>query len=279
MALIGLGVYWAYQQPTLKPQLDQVWHNLLVLVDQTQNELNQQVGFQNTGNLGPQTVSVSVSKDKASDWMDVGKMGPAILGNSHPSLQIEIDYTTTSKPDSTYLNVITDVLSTYSGKNPQLSFGASDLPAKPSYSLQDIVNITKTYRTCFTSSTKVCLYVLFLPGKLGDSTALGAAYTSTSLVLFPSQFSSAAGPIGDKNRVATATITHELGHLFGLVGLISPSKKPHQDANHPGHSTNSNSVMYWAVEDSGLPGILGGGPPTQFDQDDIFDINQIKASQ
>jgi hypothetical protein len=47
---------------------------------------------------------------------------------------------------------------------------------------------------------------------------------------------------------------------------------PHEDGQHPKHSTNDQSVMYWAVENTlGIQGLLGT-IPNQFDQNDIDDV-------
>ena len=66
---------------------------------------------------------------------------------------------------------------------------------------------------------------------------------------------------------------HEVGHLLGLVDLVLETGR--QDPEHPGHSRNRGSVMYFAVESTLVGDLLGGGPPTRFDDADRADLRAI----
>ena len=48
------------------------------------------------------------------------------------------------------------------------------------------------------------------------------------------------------------------------------------DPEHPGHSPNRGSVMYHAVESTLLGTVLSGGPPRDFDADDLADLAAIR---
>ena len=72
-----------------------------------------------------------------------------------------------------------------------------------------------------------------------------------------------------------AVVTHEMGHLLGLVDLVLDDKRG--DPAHPGHSTNRGSVMFWAVETSLVGQVLGGPPPVDFDSDDVADLRKIRT--
>jgi hypothetical protein len=51
---------------------------------------------------------------------------------------------------------------------------------------------------------------------------------------------------------------------------------PHEDAAHPGHSTNRDSVMYWQAEGTDVVSLfLQGGAPDDFDANDIADLRAI----
>jgi hypothetical protein len=71
-------------------------------------------------------------------------------------------------------------------------------------------------------------------------------------------------------------VTHEVGHLLGLVDLVLHTGR--QDPEHPGHSRNQQSVMFWAVESSLITDVLTGGPPTNFDDDDRADLAAIRSN-
>jgi len=65
------------------------------------------------------------------------------------------------------------------------------------------------------------------------------------------------------------------------VNLGYHSPRPHEDPQHPGHSNDPNSVMYWAVDNVGVATLLGGhtAPPTDFDPDDRADLSDIRRGE
>ena len=69
---------------------------------------------------------------------------------------------------------------------------------------------------------------------------------------------------------------HEVGHLLGLVDLVLDTGRA--DPEHPGHSSNRSSVMYWAVESTLITDVLAGGPPRDFDADDLRDLAAIRGA-
>src|SRR5581483_9374283 len=84
----------------------------------------------------------------------------------------------------------------------------------------------------------------------------------------------AAGLLGDPGRMELAVATHELGHLLGLVDLVLHTGR--EDAEHPGHSPNRDSVMFWAVETDLVSTLLGASPSTRFDAADLADLAAIR---
>lgn len=276
LAAVLLGLYWIYQQPQFRPQIDDLLNRAEVLLNLAEEQVNQNVGVGGISNGPAGKVGILVPRNKLSDWQQVGQMGKQILGTT--PLNIEVDYTGSSKPDDSDLQTFKNIIGKYSGRTPTVVLSQSDLPVRDNYSLQDVVSLTKSNRSCYSSSSQVCLYVMFLPGKLEGSNALGVSYTSTALLLLPDQFKGSASAFVSRNRIAQATITHEIGHLFGLINLTYHSAYNHEDASHPGHSNNPGSVMYWAVEDLSVNTIINGGPPTTFDGYDEADIAQIKNS-
>ena len=72
---------------------------------------------------------------------------------------------------------------------------------------------------------------------------------------------------------------HEFGHLLGLVNLVYKSPVDHEDKDHPGHSNNEDSVMYWAVESADIGNIITGQLPDEFDNDDLNDLSGILSGE
>jgi hypothetical protein len=69
-------------------------------------------------------------------------------------------------------------------------------------------------------------------------------------------------------------MTHEVGHILGLVNNGIPMQKAREDPDHRGHSSNPRSVMYWKVETGNIIDFLRNGNriPNEFDEDDKADM-------
>lgn len=272
LAAIIFGLYSLYQSPAYRGDLDRAWKELLSRIDTLQGEITQPVG-----DITSQTTEVRIPKSQIFDWQKIGTAGKEIL-SGRSALAIEVDYTRTVSPRSADTAAVATALEKYSGKKVEMVGGNEVTQAQESYTLADIVEITKINRSCLSSTARTCIYILFLPGKFENSSALGLSYTATATAFFAEQAEKSANPIAPRDRIARATLTHELGHLFGLINLTYKSDRDHEDPSHPGHSKNSGSVMYWAVEDLSISTLLSGGPPVNFDADDEADIAKIKAS-
>lgn len=109
--------------------------------------------------------------------------------------------------------------------------------------------------------------LLFLGGAAADGEdTVGVAVVADLAAVFVDKV---AGPAYEE-----AVTVHELGHLLGLVDLVLDTGR--EDPEHPGHSTNRRSVMYWAVESTILQDLLAGGPPREFDEADLADLATIR---
>lgn len=126
------------------------------------------------------------------------------------------------------------------------------------------------------SASVAVVKLAFLRGEFSDrSSSLGVAVSASVAAIFTEQVEAAAGPLGSSRRHELAVTIHELGHLLGLVDFVLDTGR--EDPEHPGHSRNRDSVMFWAVESSLIRDVLAGGPPTEFDEADRADLDRIRT--
>lgn len=118
------------------------------------------------------------------------------------------------------------------------------------------------------------LRLLFVRGTYeGNGGVLGVAVRGDVLAVFVDQVRAAGG--FDPASVERAVLTHEVGHLLGLVDLwLVTGRAP---GDRPGHSANPSSVMHFAVESNLIGSLLGVRPPDRFDTADLADLAAIRA--
>ena len=197
--------------------------------------------------------------------------------NNYSKLHIEINYVTDNSPDSDAIDILKKRIQEVSDKTSitvsQSAFGSTD----NSYSLEEIVNIENNERERFKSGDTFVIHILYLNGEYQDNDkTLGLAYTGSSFVLFKEKITAASLLFISAADIEKSVIVHEFGHLLGLINNGYKSPHNHEDSQHPNHSNNEESVMYWAIESQDIGNQLDGEPPNEFDADDIDDLRLIK---
>ena len=102
----------------------------------------------------------------------------------------------------------------------------------------------------------------------------GVAVDASTIAIFKDSVEAAENIIQrpSSEEIERAVSVHEAGHLLGLVNLVYESPIDHEDPDHPGHSNNDNSVMYWAIETNDVGNLITGNLPNTFDADDKSDL-------
>ncbi|HIN08008.1 MAG TPA: hypothetical protein EYM67_00030 [Candidatus Poseidoniales archaeon] len=203
-----------------------------------------------------------------------------LRSDPYDELLLEISYVEGNAPDSGALDLLKQRIKETTGKSTvstqQHAFSSDD----DSYTLDEVVALEERERTRHKEDGTFVIHLLYLNGEYGDNPdALGVAYRGSSIVIFKEQVEDAAFLFVSAQDIEKAVLVHEYGHLVALVNIGYISPHDHEDADHPGHSNNEDSVMYWAVESVDLGTQLAGEPPNQFDSDDLDDLRRMREGK
>lgn len=233
---------------------------------------------------------------------DGGRVGSAAKGlldpREHAKLIVELDYPSGAAPNAEAKQLLLDTLKQVSGREEsQIDLiEKAEIPSEPDkkYTLSELVALESEHRDHQTKGDTAALYILYVAGGYegddGDSRVLGLAYRGTSVAIMKGnvQAGSRGGGIGgiisptvDERCIERSVLVHEFGHAAGLVNLGTPMVRPHEDSAHRGHSSNKESVMYYAVENTvDLFALFGGCAdiPYTFDDNDLADLRALRDS-
>lgn len=168
---------------------------------------------------------------------------------------------------------VRQVLATASGKPVSVATGGLDGGARSwtGEALRSLADASSPAQT----AEQAVLTLLYLRGGFAENErAVGVAVRGDVAAIFAERVGEASGVLGNRRAVEEAVTMHEVGHLLGLVDLVLDTGRA--DPEHPGHSPNPDSVMYYAVESTLIGSVLGGGPPRDFDQADLDDLARIR---
>lgn len=175
--------------------------------------------------------------------------------------------------DAATLNLVKSLLAEQSGK-PVTVRGPNTLnAAASSYSSNDIRGLAA--QGLPQSDGTAVIHLLFLSGDFEKDGVLGVTVRGDTMAVFPDAISRSASPLVSPSRIERSVVVHELGHVLGLVDLFLDANR--EDPDHPGHSKNRNSVMFWAVESDLVAQLFTGPPPVDFDSADLADLRRIRG--
>jgi hypothetical protein len=212
----------------------------------------------------------------------VGANGRAYLRGDRSRTIIEVDAQEGASVDDDAIAHLRDTLARVSDRDEMVFAGGETFTSeRREWSRDDLRAAAESHRDNYSDDTTTVLYVLIVRGGFtrdGERTeAIGVAYNGSEMALFPDRWSDLAGSLtGSSRQVERAVAVHELGHLLGLVNLTYTSEIDHEDPEHPGHSSNRDSVMYWAVETTLIGQVFSGPPPDTFDDADLADLVGLK---
>lgn len=210
--------------------------------------------------------------------LGIGQVAPALLRPGRGDrVVLEVRAQEGAAPSRSTIDHVTQVLSTVSQK--AVSVDGPDLlgGGAREWTQREIISAAASAAQFESGRSQVVLRVLFLRGTYGgDRGVLGVAVAGDIAAVFSDQVARAAGILVSPSVVEDAVTMHEVGHLLALVDLHLRTGRA--DPDHPGHSRNKRSVMYWQVESDLIAQLLDGGIPRDFDSDDLADLASIRSS-
>jgi hypothetical protein len=228
-----------------------------------------------SGRTAPPATTAQVSKEADVGKGAVGSFARRILRPA-PAQRIVLELLVQEKVNPTDRSIrhVTKVLGEVSGKPVSTPRVALPSGGDNRYSAAEVIKLADQYGVAPQGGDQAVIRMLVLAGRSDDPNVLGFAIRGDVLAIFPEQLHQAESPLVDFATLEDAVVMHEVGHILGLVDLAR--KTGREDKEHPGHSTNRGSVMYWAVESSVVGQVLGGPPPIDFDKADLADIAALK---
>ena len=221
-------------------------------------------------------------KGVSVDFGPVGSLNHMYLQQKpFGSLVVEVDYVKTMPPNQGALRDLFSTMDKYADKPGGIFFSSGNefSSSAQHYTVDDLNAIMRANRSSYTADgTAAVIYIVYLNGVFSENEdALGVVWNASSIAIFKEQMSNALTTKIFLPGLERSVLFHELGHLWGLVNNDYQSELNHEDKNHPHHSSNTESAMYWAVEDVSVGNVLALGPPTKFDSDDEADLAKIKS--
>lgn len=208
------------------------------------------------------------------------RVGPRdyLRSKDYTSWLIEVDSVQGMSPGQGALDLLRSRMEEVVDKPAGVEVRTSDtLPARGGvWSANDILDLDAATQDHPTEGKRVVTHLLFLDGRFETDNVIGVAIGHSTIAIFSQVIRDSCtvlnGCLSGTDSVFRAVLVHEFGHALGLVHNGIPMVNPHEDASHPGHSSNQASVMYWEVETTNIFNVFRGGPPTTFDAQDRQDL-------
>ena len=205
-----------------------------------------------------------------------GSFATELLGAATGTrLVVELQAQDGVAPRSGSLSHAVDRLRAASGKQVTVTTARRIAGGRTSWTDGDLRAAADTAAGVGQRDGRVVLRLLFVRGSYAaGGGVLGVAVRGDVAAVFLDEVERAAALGLGAAEIERAVVAHEVGHLLGLVDLALDTGR--EDPDHPGHSRNRGSVMYWAVESDLVGQVLEGGPPDDFDERDRGDLARLR---
>lgn len=127
---------------------------------------------------------------------------------------------------------------------------------KTTWTLDEIYTLSTQYRKGASTKTTGNFWIVYLNGNIQENgqpnpSILGIKITGINILVIFQDVIKATSPNPNgyvAKYMEQLTMIHEMGHGLGLVDGGLPMQTEHHDAEHKGHCSNPNCIMFWANE-------------------------------
>jgi len=225
------------------------------------------------------TAPTSNQPINALNVLSTGKSAHDLLStDTYSTMSIEIQYMPGMELLPKSVNNLLNFLKIYLDKPSGItitqkqvnSFGADTV------SLRQVADFETANRSVYTKDNAIAVYILVSDANNSSPLVLGTAYLNTSIVLYEKSIRAHSGGFAEATRekVESGVMEHEFGHLMGLVNHGTPMVTPHEDSEQEHHCTNTNCLMYYEMETSGLTRVTNNTIPSL----DANCVNDLRAN-
>jgi len=188
------------------------------------------------------------------DYKELGSSAKDFLTSTrYPSILVEVSYMPGFAPDRAVLTILESFLISNLHKPEGVSFQLKEIASKKkeSLNLDELVKIEKETRSLFTDGNQLTVHILITDGLYStDQSLLALSYWNTSICLFGKSLQEYTRNLNQIPRVAVVgtLLSHEFGHLAGLVDQGSPMQTQHRDFSNGAHCNNPQCLMFYQIE-------------------------------
>lgn len=195
--------------------------------------------------------------NKSANLKALGASANELLDDAKfTSLTIEVVYVTGFKPTDVALNNLSQFLlkHTFKPDGIKITTRAVASSNKAPFSIEEIAQIEREERSIFNAGDEISVFIYVADGSNindeDDKVVLGSAFRNTSIVLYGKTLGKIANNsnLVSKSDVESAVLTHEFGHLFGLVDVGSPMQVAHEDSENEAHCDVRGCLMTANIE-------------------------------